>query len=186
VLVTRKQTPYVALVALGMWMCWFALQLGEIKTRVELLEERFIEQALTERYTIYERDLSAERDTIIVDMTRGTFVPAEIAIAVSHAENHNGDSTAVSPAGAIGLMQVMPTVWGRLTNDICGGGDPAELLLNRHCNVAVGVAILMFYYVEHGNWDTALRAYNGALAYPMAGDRYVEAVERHYGQELER
>ena len=50
--------------------------------------------------------------------------------------------------------------------------------MERRRNICLGVNILRHYYDIHGDWDTALRAYNGALRSPIAGQRYVEDVQR--------
>src|SRR6266550_1517081 len=55
--------------------------------------------------------LSQQRDSIVAYEARRARVPVPLAIAVSHAENWGGDSTALSSSGAVGLMQVMPRTW---------------------------------------------------------------------------
>lgn len=127
--------------------------------------------------TFYRRDLSIERDSLVAEAAREFLVPIEVAVAVSHVENWRGDSTAVSSAGAIGLMQVMPTKWALLTHSLCGPGEVETLLTNRRCNVRAGSLILYLYHRDHaGDWDQALRAYHGSLQLPRVGDRYVRAV----------
>ena len=73
---------------------------------------------------------------------------------------------AISRAGAIGLMQVMP-FWTRLL----GNGDPEQLLRMR-VNLRYGCVILRHYLdEEHGNLFFALGRYNGSrgqAAYPAA------------------
>src|ERR1051325_2713720 len=52
--------------------------------------------------------LSEQRDSIIAQEARRAGAPVALSIAVSHVENWTGDSTAVSPRGAVGIMQVLP------------------------------------------------------------------------------
>ena len=122
------------------------------------------------------RDLSVERDSIVRHWTWAYQIPAEIAIAVSHAENWGGDSTAVSYAGAVGLMQVLPRAHGWLIKQICGYDVS---IFERECNVRVGLHILSLYYRRWGHWPTALKAYNGSLRHGAQGRAYVKAVDAH-------
>lgn len=73
---------------------------------------------------------------------------------------------AISSAGALGLMQVMP-FWTRQIGD----GD-AERLLNMQINLRYGCVILRHYLdEEHGDLFMALGRYNGSrgkAAYPDA------------------
>ena len=73
---------------------------------------------------------------------------------------------AISSAGALGLMQVMP-FWTRQI----GNGDP-ESLLNMQINLRYGCVILRHYLnIEHGDLFMALGRYNGSrgkAAYPDA------------------
>ncbi len=99
-------------------------------------------------------------------------VPVAMALAVSYTENWGGDSLAVSKAGAVGIMQVMPNVWGQSFAKECGD-DPLTALRRNAC---VGVRILKYYHERHENWNQALRAYNGSLRMSKAGDDYVAKV----------
>jgi hypothetical protein len=63
-----------------------------------------------------------------------------------------GNERAQSPAGAIGLMQVMPFHWG-------AGEDP----WNPQQNIAKGAGILADNFRRYGSWDKAVAAYLGAV-----------------------
>ncbi|MCH7822471.1 MAG: transglycosylase SLT domain-containing protein [Proteobacteria bacterium] len=86
----------------------------------------------------------------------------ELVLAVIEVES-NFDRYAVSVAGALGLMQVMP-FW---LNEI---GRPGDNLIHAETNLRYGCTILKFYLdKEKGDLRRALGRYNGSLgqrAYP--------------------
>jgi soluble lytic murein transglycosylase-like protein len=86
----------------------------------------------------------------------------ELVLAVIEVES-NFDHYAVSVAGAIGLMQIMP-FW---LDEI---GRPDDNLLHINTNLRYGCTILKFYLQkENGDLRRALGRYNGSLgrrAYP--------------------
>lgn len=86
----------------------------------------------------------------------------ELVLAVIEVES-NFDRYAVSVAGALGLMQVMP-FW---RNEI---GRPGDNLIQAETNLRYGCTILKFYLdKEKGDLRRALGRYNGSLgqrAYP--------------------
>ena len=93
-------------------------------------------------------------------------IPANLALAVAHVESGFSQG-AVSPAGAIGVMQLMPGTAGEL------GVDP----YNWRQNIDGGVRYLAEKVKQyHGNVNEALQAYNG-------GDGNVgSAATQHYAQ----
>lgn len=86
-------------------------------------------------------------------------VPPALLKAVIAAES-NFDPRAVSPKGAVGLMQLMPA-----TADALGVSDPLLVLEN----VAAGARYLRQLLSRYGEWSLALAAYNAG---PTAVDRY--------------
>ena len=82
-------------------------------------------------------------------------IPPDLVLALMEVESRF-DRWAVSPAGAVGLMQVMP-FW------------PRELgvqnqLVKVAPNIRMGCEILRYYLrVEHRNWSLALARYNGSV-----------------------
>lgn len=79
------------------------------------------------------------------------------------------NTRAVSPAGAQGLMQVMPGVHA----DKLKGRDPR----NPKVGVEVGTKVLSDYLaISGGKLDEALKRYNGSLALHQAGNDYVRLV----------
>jgi soluble lytic murein transglycosylase-like protein len=82
-------------------------------------------------------------------------LPPDLVLALIEVESRF-DPWAVSPAGAVGLMQVMP-FW------------PRELgvqnqLVRVESNIRMGCEILRYYLrVENRNWSRALARYNGSI-----------------------
>ena len=80
----------------------------------------------------------------------------EIVLAVMQVES-TFDRFAVSPAGALGLMQIMPFWRDEL-------GQPSDNLMDISTNIQYGCAILSAYLKrEKGNLRRALARYNGSL-----------------------
>lgn len=141
------------------------------------------------------RNLPAERDTMVVRIAKELAVPPTTALALAWVENRQADSTAISRAGAVGLLQVMPPAALRVRGNAAGAaareaflrevcGDSVSLM-QRECNVRAGLTIYRDYLHRYGGDEgRALAAYNGALAYPRAARRYVAAV-RTYAAALE-
>lgn len=86
-------------------------------------------------------------------------------------------STAVSPAGAVGLTQVMPKYW----QDTCGSD-----LYDENTNISCGAYILNKYHQSAGKWPKTLAYYNvGPTAYETQrkmrkqGKKYAKQVKQH-------
>ena len=130
-----------------------ALQMRSFYTRVThpLLYEEYIEK-YSEQYS----------------------VPKEIVCAVINTES-SFDSSALSEAGAMGLMQITKECFfegikyareGNHLFDISGAiGDYAEehgygVLYDPETNIKYGTYFLSILYEEFGSWDTVYAAYN--------------------------
>lgn len=93
-----------------------------------------------------------------------TGLPAELVLAVIDVES-NFHRFAISPAGARGLMQIMP-FWLREI------GQPKANLFNTRTNLRIGCTILKYYLdQEHGDLRKALARYNGSYGNPHYPDR---------------
>jgi soluble lytic murein transglycosylase-like protein len=96
-------------------------------------------------------------------------IPPELVLAVMDVESRF-DRYAVSSAGAVGLMQVMP-FWPRelgMTND---------QLVRIADNVRMGTTILGFYLrKERGDYQRALQRYNGSLGRPKYSDLVIDRL----------
>ena len=86
-------------------------------------------------------------------------VPEDVIYAVIRTESHF-DSAAVSRAGAVGLMQLMPETFLWLTNDMLGEHLSEAVLYDPETNIRYGTYLLSRLYTRYGDWETAAAAYN--------------------------
>lgn len=105
-------------------------------------------------------------------------VPWQVLAAIMHLES-GGNPAALSPDGAVGLMQVMPRYWQDVANAF--GGD----LWDPEVNLRTAATILATLHAAWGAWDRAAAAYFGAIdatgavtgatdAFGTTGYQYVE------------
>lgn len=91
----------------------------------------------------------------VTEAARRFSIPETWIWAVMRVES-NGDPAAVSRAGAMGLMQVMPGTWAGLTARYGLGDNPWEARANIHA----GAAYLREMVDRYRDLPTALAAYN--------------------------
>ena len=89
-------------------------------------------------------------------------VPEGLVYAVIRTES-DFDSGAVSPVGAVGLMQLMPSTFEWLTDDKLFEHLESGMLYDPETNIKYGTYCLSFLYDRYGDWELALAAYNGGL-----------------------
>jgi soluble lytic murein transglycosylase-like protein len=100
-------------------------------------------------------------------------LPPEMVLAVIQVESAFR-ADAVSSAGAVGLMQIMP-FWIREL------GLPADDLMDPWRNLRYGTTILAHYLaVERGDFTRALARYNGSLGQTWYPERVMRAWQRHW------
>jgi soluble lytic murein transglycosylase-like protein len=123
------------------------------------------------RLARYVRD-TTEREQILHNVhceAKRVDIPPELVLAVMDVESRF-DRFAVSSAGAVGLMQVMP-FWPQqlgMTND---------QLVRIPDNVRMGTTILGYYLrKERGNYQRALQRYNGSLGRPSYSDMVIDRL----------
>ena len=75
------------------------------------------------------------------------------------ATESGGDPKAVSPKGAMGLMQLMPDTWGDMNLTYGFGSDPFD----PHANILAGTAFLKAMYDRFG-YPALFAAYNAGAA----------------------
>ena len=102
-------------------------------------------------------------------------LPPELVLAVIEVES-NFDPYAVSVAGALGLMQVMP-FW---RNEI---GRPDDNLIRVDTNLRYGCTILKFYLdKEKGDLRRALGRYNGSLGKRKYPNKVIDKLSTKWFQ----
>ncbi len=100
-------------------------------------------------------------------------LPPELILAVIEVES-NFDRYAVSVAGALGLMQIMP-FW---LDEI---GRPNDNLLHVDTNLRYGCTILRFYLdKEDGDLRRALGRYNGSLGKRKYPNKVIDKLTRKW------
>jgi len=123
------------------------------------------------RLSRYVKD-QREREQILHHVhceARRVDVPPELVLAVMDVESRF-DRYAVSSAGAVGLMQVMP-FWPHEL------GMSNEQLVRIADNVRMGTTILGYYLrKERGNYQRALQRYNGSLGRPTYSDLVIDRL----------
>lgn len=106
-------------------------------------------------------------------------IDPQIIFALIEVES-NFRADAVSHAGAIGLMQVMP-FW----TDVLSRGSSRELFEPR-VNIRYGCLILRHYLdIEKGNLDRALGRYNGSLGKMTYPNLVYDRLDRNWGYSYE-
>lgn len=106
----------------------------------------------------------------------------DVVQAIMMNEDESGDPTAVSAAGAIGLMQVMPF-------NFLPGEDKSD----PYTQILAGARYLKGQYDRYGNWNSAAAGYLGAVdengnpttvedAYGTSGIKYAQMFQQHLAQ----
>ena len=101
----------------------------------------------------------------VADAARRFGIPEAWIWAVMRVESR-GNSRAVSRAGAMGLMQIMPATWAGLSARYGLGSDPFDV----RDNIMAGAAYLREMHDRYGNASAMLAAYNAG---PGRYDDYV-------------
>lgn len=86
-------------------------------------------------------------------------VPPHLVYAVIKCES-GFDSGAVSKAGAIGLMQLMPDTFDWLTMDVLKEHLDGGMIYDPETNIRYGACYLARLFRQYGSWKLALAAYN--------------------------
>ena len=105
-----------------------------------------------------EYELAELGRTIVAEARRHELDPTLI-LAVMNVESHY-DNFAVSPVGAMGLMQVMPKTGEELAQKLGIPWRGSQTLFDPTANVRLGVAYLKQLSERYGSMHTALAAYN--------------------------
>lgn len=141
----RKKTNYGLIVLIVLII---SVLVGFIFDVAMTLVEKYIYQKPDE-YVEYVEIYSAEFG-----------VPEDLVWSVIKTES-GFDSSAVSSKGAVGLMQLMPSTFEWLTDDILREYLGIGMLYDPETNIKYGTYYLSRLYNRFGDWDTAIAAYNG-------------------------
>lgn len=101
----------------------------------------------------------------VADAARRFGIPEAWIWAVMHVESR-GNRRAVSRAGAMGVMQIMPATWALLRARHGLGADPFDV----RDNIMAGAAYLRAMHDRYGNAAAMLAAYNAG---PGRYDQYL-------------
>jgi len=86
-------------------------------------------------------------------------IDPNLVMAVIHIESR-GNSFALSPVGAMGMMQIMPPTGEELAEQLEIPWRGAQTLFDPVVNIRMGIAYLKQLETRYGNIATALAAYN--------------------------
>lgn len=138
----RALCRYVVLLAVG------ALSLGGGSAIAVAQSTPIVRPAVVDPYAAH-----------IAEASQRFGIPEHWIRAVLRAESA-GDVRAISPAGALGLMQVMPDTWAELRARYRLGRDPYD----PRDNILAGTAYLREMWDRYGNAAAMLAAYNAGPA----------------------
>lgn len=89
-------------------------------------------------------------------------VPEEIVWAVIKTES-GFDPSAVSDAGAVGLMQLTEPTFREISSQRLKEGLDPGMRYDPETNIRYGTYYLSYLHARYKSWDAALAAYNGGL-----------------------
>lgn len=115
-------------------------------------------------YFIFEPDIDRalyprEYSEFVEHYAKQYNVPVNLIYAIMRTES-SFKSDAVSSAGAIGLMQIMPSTFRWLSDDMLGEKLDDAMLYDAETNIRYGVYYLSRLRDRYGDWQTACAAYN--------------------------
>lgn len=121
--------------------------------------------ALAETVQLGRQEIGDPYAADIADAAQRFGIPVTWIVAILGAES-DGDPLAVSPAGAMGLMQLMPDTWAEQSALHGLSGDP----FHPRDNILAGAAYLRAMWNRYGNVGAMLAAYNAG---PGRYDEYL-------------
>jgi len=188
--IRRQIVIRTALLALSLPAFAYAEQVPDPELREVLREAATAADSFEDRFDaeVWLTDMSArlarqvrDPDERIAILTRVHYeasraeLPPELVLAVIEVES-NFDRYAISVAGALGLMQVMP-FW---RDEI---GRPDDNLIRLDTNLRYGCTILKFYLdKEKGDLRRALGRYNGSLGKRKYPNKVIDKLSRKWYQ----
>ena len=113
---------------------------------------------------------------LVIKYSNDYSIPAALTFAVIKTES-NFDKDVISSAGAMGLMQIMPSTYEWLAQAKFNETANVSLLFDPETNIRYGTYYLQYLYAKFGTWEKALVAYNwgeGRLAQFIEENGYEE------------
>lgn len=89
-------------------------------------------------------------------------IPEAVIYATIKTES-DFDANAVSPAGAQGLMQLMPATYRWISDDMLGERLDDSMISDPATNIRYGSYMLSWLYGIYGDWDNVFAAYNAGV-----------------------
>jgi soluble lytic murein transglycosylase len=120
--------------------------------------DRAIQYLKESRSGLSEAEIEQVAATIVRDANLHGIDP-NLVIAVIHIESR-GNTFALSPVGAMGIMQIMPTTGEELAAQLEIPWRGSQTLFDPVLNVRMGIAYLKQLESRYGSMATALAAYN--------------------------
>lgn len=117
----------------------------------------FAYQKISDAYD--RRSYPREYSDIVTKYSAEYGVPENVIYAVIRTES-SFDSGAKSSAGALGLMQIMPTTFDWLMT-LTQESYETGMLYDPDTNIKYGTYLLSYLYLRYNNWETVYAAYNG-------------------------
>lgn len=143
---------------------------GTLQKRSHLLS-----QGIQDAYSVRANTAQRVAPLIIQSADQHEVSPTLLAALIRQESTYRSNVT--SPAGAVGLTQVIPKYWQQR----CPGN-----LYDEAINIACGASILNYYHGRAGNWKKALGYYNvGPSGYEnnrkmrKQGKKYAKSVLKH-------
>jgi len=135
---------------------------------------RFVVEHLESRHTgLSGREIRRVAATIVDECTKRDIEP-KLVLGVIQVES-SGYHRAVSPVGAVGLMQIMPATGEELAQDRGMAWHGPETLFDPVVNVQLGITYLQELSDRYDHIPTALAAYNWG---PSRIDRRIRSGAR--------
>lgn len=111
-------------------------------------------------WTAVERAMHPRRYADLVSAASAQYgVPEAVLYGVMKSES-GFDTGAVSRAGAVGLMQIMPETFRWVTDEMLFEHLEDGMMYDPETSIRYGAWLLARYYARYGNWQCALAAYN--------------------------
>ena len=125
--------------------------------------------------TIYRWVFPEKYHSIVNKYAEQHSVPEQLVFAIIKVES-NFDPSVVSSAGAMGLMQMLPSTYEWLTTKL-GDNYSKDDLYDPETNIRYGTYYLQYLYSRFGTWEKAIIAYNwgeGNFSEFLDNDGYTE------------